>query len=693
MQLSRVLLILVASFAALGAVAVAEPQPPSVATPPVAVQGQTPEARAEALYRGIPQRALRTSPWPEETLAIAAEIPVQDGGRIKPLSTFGAFRLLEFNGKRSLKVVLPGGIEEKLTPTAWLLDVLFYPDQARRYQHFLVRDDSTLTALGLEISGRKRSDRYSYDELLQARPELAARAAAASEKESSSLTRLERDFLILGSNVVDFEDLVVSLEFARAPLALTATEFLRGVFPEAGLGVTSFLQQVDVVRERWDQAESGALDPQVAQAELSAAKLILDNFGRAMERATYGPGLIAPAADAESVPAWFDLGDALQHAFEQGDDLEALPMLAALEHAEAAKGDPAAFRSALGEFKQLSQARAESRGEYSKVPLEVSFYRWDFFIWALGLFLLGFLAVAVTWMRPMLPVTAMAWLFSSAGLAMLIAGIVMRCILRSRPPVSTLYETILFITGVVVLVGLFIEWVTRQRIALSVSALVGAAGMFLSTRYELKEAITAGDTMPSLVAVLDTNFWLSTHVTSVTVGYAAGLLAAVLANVWLLGRILGIGKENRAVYASITRMVYGVTCFGLLFAVVGTILGGVWANYSWGRFWGWDPKENGALMIVLWQLIILHARLGGYVKQFGINVLAVIGGCVVVFSWWGVNLLNVGLHTYGFTTGVGAVTKAVYLIEGAVVFGALLWYFFVGSAVANGGKREVSAAS
>jgi ABC-type transport system involved in cytochrome c biogenesis permease subunit len=120
-------------------------------------------------------------------------------------------------------------------------------------------------------------------------------------------------------------------------------------------------------------------------------------------------------------------------------------------------------------------------------------------------------------------------------------------------------------------------------------------------------------------------------------------------------------------------MVYGVTCFGLLFATVGTILGGIWANYSWGRFWGWDPKENGALLIVLWMILTLHSRMGGYVRDFGFCVLAVVGGTVVAFSWWGVNLLGVGLHSYGFTSGVGTILITLYAVEALVVVSALGW--------------------
>jgi cytochrome c biogenesis factor len=96
-------------------------------------------------------------------------------------------------------------------------------------------------------------------------------------------------------------------------------------------------------------------------------------------------------------------------------------------------------------------------------------------------------------------------------------------------------------------------------------------------------------------------------------------------------------------------MVYGILCFATLFSFVGTVLGGIWADQSWGRFWGWDPKENGALIIVLWNALILHARWGGLVKARGLMALAVFGNVVTSWSWFGTNMLGVGLHSYGFT--------------------------------------------
>jgi ABC-type transport system involved in cytochrome c biogenesis permease subunit len=197
--------------------------------------------------------------------------------------------------------------------------------------------------------------------------------------------------------------------------------------------------------------------------------------------------------------------------------------------------------------------------------------------------------------------------------------------------------------------------------------------------FEAKEAYDSGaDTMPQLEAVLNTNFWLSTHVTTVTIGYSAGLLAALLAHVYVIGQLvlqlLGKAHLHTDLFRNVVRMVYGVLCFGLLFSVVGTILGGVWANDSWGRFWGWDPKENGALMICLWELATLHGRMGGYLRELGLCTAAIFNGVIVAFSWWHVNLLGVGLHAYGFTHGILGRLTVFYAIEGLILMAALyLW--------------------
>ena len=333
------------------------------------------------------------------------------------------------------------------------------------------------------------------------------------------------------------------------------------------------------------------------------------------------------------------------------------------------------------QFSEEMITSATARGEYRKIGLEVSFYRRQLFTWSLAGFVLGFIFIALSWLRVekvgnetfrhagmmsryVRVVSSIAYMLIAASTAALVSGIVVRCIIRGRPPVSTLYETILFITAVSVIIFMIIEWMNRRGVAASLAPVLGSVGLFLATKYEAKEAV---DTMPSLQAVLDTNFWLSTHVTCVTIGYAAGLIAGAIGHLYILGRALRIRSDDDEIYRTIGRMTYGVVCFGLLFSFVGTMLGGIWANYSWGRFWGWDPKENGALMIVLWQIIILHARMGGYVRDFGVCILAIVGGCIVSFSWWGVNLLGVGLHSYGFTRGIWGSLLLFWGIEIVVI--------------------------
>jgi ABC-type transport system involved in cytochrome c biogenesis permease subunit len=337
------------------------------------------------------------------------------------------------------------------------------------------------------------------------------------------------------------------------------------------------------------------------------------------------------------------------------------------------RDDPGAFEIQMAALSAQIVPAAEARHEYQRIPLERFYYRADFLTWAQAAFILGFLAMAFAWLMPRakLPYWVAA-LCAGSGTALVITSIVIRCIIRGRPPVSTLYETVLFITGVSTLVALVAERITRQRLALSAAAVLGMIGVFIANGYE---TLDKKDTMPSLVAVLDTNFWLATHVTAVTVGYSAGMLAAMLGSFYLIAKAFGFRREQRSFYSGLGRMVYGVLCFGVIFSTVGTILGGIWANDSWGRFWGWDPKENGALLIVLSQLVILHGRMGGYLKEHGVCAAAALGGTVVAFSWFGVNLLGVGLHSYGFTSGIRNALWAYYGIQwGIVVLGTYGWF-------------------
>src|SRR6202000_2556326 len=115
-----------------------------------------------------------------------------------------------------------------------------------------------------------------------------------------------------------------------------------------------------------------------------------------------------------------------------------------------------------------------------------------------------------------------------------------------------------------------------------------------------------------------------------------------------------VRKEKLIKIQSLNQLTYRAMQFGVVLIAAGTILGGVWADYSWGRFWGWDPKEVWALIVLLCYLTILHGRFTGWVSQFGFAAWSVVAFLSVIMAWYGVNfVLGVGLHSYGFSSGGG----------------------------------------
>ncbi|MHC4392241.1 MAG: cytochrome c biogenesis protein, partial [Planctomycetota bacterium] len=474
---------------------------------------------------------------------------------------------------------------------------------------------------------------------------------------------VQEQIVRLGSSLRSFEALTHFLDFTRVQIPTGPSETLKKLFPHRdAVGGGSLLA---VVPQMINSAER--LRAEKNEAELKALREAIIP----MERGLLNAGLIAlvpPPKPKDAEAEWWTPDDVAANAFESPAimqrPLAAISALQSMVDARAAGNEQRLLAASAALHKEVTSL-AQARNEYGTVKLEVTYYKLDLMFWAQILFVLGFVIASMSWLIPQsrkLPLVAS--FPTGLGLILLTGAITLRCIIRSRPPVSTLYETIIFITAVCVLLGLITEWITRQRVALGLSALLGAMGMFLAAKYEISGR---QDTMPSLVAVLDTNFWLSTHVTTITIGYAAGLLASAVAHVYLLGRLFGIKRQTPAFYRTVGRMVYGLICFSLLFSVVGTILGGIWANDSWGRFWGWDPKENGALMICLWQLAMLHGRMGGFLKSFGFSCAAVFGGAVVATSWWGVNLLQIGLHSYGFTSGAFVALMAFFGVEGLLL--------------------------
>ena len=614
---------------------------------------------APARQDAAPQRAApqRAAPWSARVLDLAGALPLQDGGRIKPLQTYANFTLLRFNGKSSVSLQ-DGG---RLDALPWLLDVLFFPEQAAGYRVFKVDDIQAVEALGIALDGKHKRDRYSFAELAPGVERLFELASRYHQKAERDRTPAEQQIALLASNVNDFMRLQAQFDHARHSQDVSHSAAVAEIFGGNEVAFSQVLARMPAVlvaRADWRGDPTRAQDAHDLDRVLQTAAQIVTG--------TEGLALIPPAGSAQSEPEWLSTADVLASAF-QGRRIApgTLGAIANFETLARSASDPARFEQALLTANQGLVAAATARGEYDKIPLERTYYRLDLIAKALVVFVLAFVLSALLWLAP-----RNRWLYRAAAsaaavaTALLVAAIVLRCMIRGRPPVSTLYETLLFVTAVGSIILLVTEWIGRQRMALSVNTVLGMVGLFLANAYE---TLDKRDTMPQLVAVLDTNFWLATHVTAITVGYAAGMVAAAIGTVYLVTRLFGIRKDTPAFGKNLIRMTYGALCFGLIFSVVGTILGGIWANESWGRFWGWDPKENGALLICLSGIVILHARLGGFLRDFGLAAASAFLGTVIAFSWFGVNLLGVGLHSYGFTSGIQRALWGYYLFQWGLI--------------------------
>jgi ABC-type transport system involved in cytochrome c biogenesis permease subunit len=352
------------------------------------------------------------------------------------------------------------------------------------------------------------------------------------------------------------------------------------------------------------------------------------------------PLLVPPADPDADRGAWANVGASLMASLETRRVHPAVLHWASIATAyeQCRPGD---LNRAVAAYRDWLAAQGLER-ELGKGRREHFFNRTEPFLKATVAYLLAFLATCAYWLGRSATLHRSAALLAGLAFALHTGGLVFRMVLEGRPPVTNLYSSAIFVGWGAVVLGLVIERFFRNGIGIAAASCIGVATQIIAHNLSL-----GGDTMQMMQAVLDNNFWLSTHVVVITLGYSAMLVAGFMAAGYILA---GVATPwlSAAAARSLERMVYGVLCFATLFSFVGTMLGGIWADQSWGRFWGWDPKENGALMIVLWAAIYLHVRWGRLARAPALMAIAVGGNVVTAFSWFGVNMLGVGLHSYGF---------------------------------------------
>jgi len=357
---------------------------------------------------------------------------------------------------------------------------------------------------------------------------------------------------------------------------------------------------------------------------------------------------------------WQPLFEAIRAAQAKGKDNPDVQVFGQLLTAYA-QGDIKGFNDEVAAYRQRMKSLVPAEAQLS--TFEVFFNDFDPFLLSMVLYVIVFLLACVALLVFRQPLNRAAFWLAVLTLLVHSSGLLSRMWIQGRPaPVTNLYSSAIFVGWGCLVLALVLEVLFRNGIGNIVAAVLGFLTMFLA-RYVFA---SGSDTMEMMQAVLDTNFWLATHVTCITFGYAATLVAGAIGIVFIFLR-LATPWLNKNVFRIVATMIYGIVCFATFLSFTGTVLGGLWADQSWGRFWGWDPKENGALLVVLMNALILHARWGGMVKHNGMAMLAVCGNMIIGWSWIGTNQLGVGLHAYGFNNTLAMVLDGIWIGHAAIL--------------------------
>ncbi|HWA85052.1 MAG TPA: cytochrome c biogenesis protein CcsA, partial [Opitutus sp.] len=535
-------------------------------------------------------------------------LPILANGRIKPFDTVARTSLLELQNRQ------PVSTPEKedpfvQNPTEWLLDVFFRPEKANTYPTFAIDNPDVLHLIGKSdddlkihytdtakkilavvgfIPGTHR--RFPYTDLQPHLEEIQNQARLADQVDSGARNAFQRAVLQLYNNLRLYQGLEHAL-----------------VMP----GRTDFLSELLHFQEHVAAGVAAVRAKEAGKAHDEAAVDEMTGIGSEfLEMSNASTFLVIPPEGASLKPTdWKTAGAALLTTFQTGQVDPTALAYAGLQRAWI-RQDASAFNHLVFLYRnsldkrlapQLKKAGAESRFNFAE-----PFYT------SMVLYAAAFFVAIFSWLLwPDALGRAAFWL---VGIAWVVAtvGIAVRMWLEGRPPVTNLYSSALFVGWGAVALCLVLEGIYRNAIGSVAAGAIGFSTLLIAHHLAL-----GGDTMEMMRAVLDSNFWLATHVVVVTTGYAATFLAGFLAIIYVIRGVLTKSLDP-ATASALTRMVYGIVCFATLFSFAGTVLGGIWADQSWGRFWGWDPKENGALIIVLWNSLILHARWGGLVKQRGL---------------------------------------------------------------------------
>ena len=591
----------------------------------------------------------------DAAIAEFGRLPIVFSGRVQPFDSLARNSLLQIRGKQSANYEPWKGVFEKpqtASAPEWLLEVMTQPQLAQSRKIFRIDHPDLKGLFGLPSEGDPaRQDDGKHYSWSQLEPRLEEfRKTVRDVPESAANQTVFQKAVMRQHNAMS-----LFMRWQNILQPMDSTNFVTELAAyEASIpaGVAAFKERM----------ATQPFDTNALSATLNYAQRFM-----AMEGMDT-PLVIPPSGQGHAAAEWQRMGAALlapalpvellNHLTGQKtltpDQVSAIENALGTVRMKPAVGQFAqivtAFRNdRFPEFRQAVSAYrtalvADHSKDLAKVQTEQKFNYWAPFYKAMVLYLSAFLLVAYFWTTLNDTTRKIAWWLILVGLLVHSLGLITRMMIEGRPPVTNLYSSAVFIGWGSVVLGLVLERFWRNAVGLAVGSILGFVTLIIA--HGLHGLSKDADTLPMMQAVLDTNLWLSTHVVIVTLGYASTYVAGFLAILYvLLGLATKIITPDMA--KSLSRAVYGILCFATLFSFVGTVLGGIWADQSWGRFWGWDPKENGALIIVMWNALILHARWGGMVRERGTMILALVGNIVTSWSWFGTNMLGIGLHSYG----------------------------------------------
>ena len=578
-----------------------------------------------------------------------AKLPVLVNGRVQPFDSVARNSLVIIRGNTDVPLEgngadgtwgkwesLQGPLTErkwyqfskrpaKLKPAEWLLEVFSNARLADTRPIFLIHHPELLGELKLQSKGVERSGLryYSFNDLRPSFDILQRESLQVGQIKQELRTPYQRSLVSLSNGLMTYNRLKSSLKPENSP---------------------DFAAEIARVEQQLPAAITAMNAERAGRPHDSA---LLESFGEKLQvyqaLSRYASLLIVPPTEpGQKKSDWLNIGDGLMAGLQARQIPLAIQSYAALTTAYA-EGKPAEFNRALADYRTFLAGKLDT--EVKKGRQESLFNQFLPFYRSMMIYVIALILAAASWLNWSENLNRAAYRLVSLALVIHTVGLLFRMFLEGRPPVTNLYSSAIFVGWGAVVLGVVLERIYRNGIGSVTASAVGFITLIIA--HHLAQTSSTGDTMEMMRAVLDTNFWLATHVTSITIGYASTFLAGFLAMIYVLRGVF-TRTLDEATAKALSRMVYGIVCFATLLSFVGTILGGIWADQSWGRFWGWDPKENGALLIVIWNALILHARWGKLVGERGLMNLALFGNIVTAWSWFGTNMLGVGLHSYGF---------------------------------------------